>query len=898
MSSLSKKSFNYSNINDKNKTKSNAIKIINQKNNSLKKKSCSSNNIKVSKDALNINITSNTSYISKNTNNNSNQESDIKKRNISKNTQKKTSPKKCTNNNNHLSKTTKPAKKIGTIDTYPSIISTDTLTTKNNNINKSKQNESGYLISFDFLNNRNRKDSSSYYNINNSSNIKANNKEKKNNDYNNYMRHNHNLTDLTTAEKNDAQNFSKSEQNKINSNNRLKLNVQQKNINKIQLNFNMNNNSTINEIESSRNNSASKNDKVCRKIFEPQFIIELKNKYKKKIEKDLSKKNRNSSTINLNNYSSNTTDNIYKNKNSYKIYNLLTDSSQNKITNYKTFYKNIDNNNYYFSSQSSSTFKHINSKKTNNLPKVLIPQNNVEEINEDDLDTVKLENTFISKIESVTSETYKDIQKPKNSVYFFEIPEEQNYNYIQGPIEFEYDNSLDQLTINSNKNEEVIRHNNCSKLNNINIFKIEKKSINTDDDFVNYCDNMKENDEETITNINNNKNNIVFNSISSINEKTISNNCSVSNFNLKVNNNNKFISENKPIKRNNFLDNNKNNKDEGRINCNKNNKSYRKKIIKGNFDSNKNKSSIKTSAKINHNFCQKKQKELLLYRLKNYKTKCFVDIIKKSIMKQMRKYFNMLKNNSMKMKQFIFIIEAIYSFRYKNEFFDKLSIITVDKDGKNQTTPVPNDNDSLNDNNLYSTLRNVYNKNNIFKKPILNFKSLGDNKTDSYFYVKKILNQKNTIPLTNINNIDKIDSIRNKKNSNNKRRLIPNNYKKNSFAKKIALNEHYNINCRNKIGQDEKINNIFMRKKKGYKTDINVDDKEDEVFEEAYKYKILDDERCSNGLFHRNCKADLDERQKLDLKTYFLKEVEKLEFPDTFDKNEPNEGQENVEENY
>jgi hypothetical protein len=233
----------------------------------------------------------------------------------------------------------------------------------------------------------------------------------------------------------------------------------------------------------------------------------------------------------------------------------------------------------------------------------------------------------------------------------------------------------------------------------------------------------------------------------------------------------------------------------------------------------------------------------------------------------------------------------------------------LDKDGNNQTSPVPNDNDSLNnsnslnDNYIYSTLRNVYNKNNIFKKPIINFKSLGENKTDSYFYVKKILYQKNTIPLTNINinNIDKNDYIRNKKNSNNKRHLIPNNYKKNSFAKKFAVNRQYDNmvnNCRNKVEQNDKINNIFMRKNKGYKTDINVDDNEDEVFEEAYKYKILDEERCSNGLFHRNFKADLDECQKLDLKTYFLKEVEKLEFPDTFDKNEPNEGKENVEESY
>ena len=574
-----------------------------------------------------------------------------------------------------------------------------------------------------------------------------------------------------------------------------------------------------------------------------------------------------------------------------------------------------------------------------------------EEINEDDLDTVKQENTFVSKAESITSETYKDIQKPKYSKYFFEVPEEQNYNYIQGPIEFEYENSLDYATLNSkNENGEMIRRNNCSKLNNINIYKIEKKSINTEDDFVNYCDNMKENDELTMTNINNKINN-VFNSISSINEKTISNNCSFSNFNLKVNNNIRYIDEIKAIKMNNFLEKNK--EDEKIIHHKKQLNSYKKKVIKDIFDSNKIKSSNKASMKINKNFSQKKQKELLLYRLKNHKIKFFIDILKKIIIEHIRKFFNKFKNSNMKINQLSYILKKTYTLRYKKYFFNILlklagknntnnnslytqfnpfknyicnrknynnyNMLNIDKDEEHsQTNPVPNDNDtlnisnSINDNNyVSSTLRNVYNKNNIFKKPLVNMKTLGE-KTDSYFYVKKLLYPINTIPSTktniniNINNVDKNDYVRNKKIiNNNKRNLIPNNYKKKTFGtinivnydnKYNSIKENKYDNNGNKKGQEEIIDNNIIKKKKGFKNAINADDNDDEIFEQAYKYKILDEERCSNGLFHRNIKTELDEHQKIDLKTYFLKEVEKLEFPDTLEKNEPNEGQENVDE--
>ena len=926
MSSINRKSFNSGHINDKNKTKSNISKKFNPKNITLQKKSCSSKNIKTSKDDINMNknMTNNLSHISKNKANNNNKNSNTKKGNKPKNIPRKTVPKKTDKNyiNNNISKNIKRFQKKGSIESYPSILSTDTLTIKNNNINSSKKNEAEHIFYFDFLNNQYKKDSLSYFNINKNNNIIIENND-------NNLRHNI-FGDLTTAEKNEEEKFSKSEKNKINinKNNRFIQNINQKDINKIQLNFKLNNN-TIHEIENTQNNSAKK-EKITNKYFEPEFIKEIKQKNNIKVEKTISKKKHNSFSLSLN-YSSNTTDNNYKNKYSYRKFNLFTDSSKNKITNYKTYYRNMDNNNYYILSESSSTFNQINSRKSNRIPKILNNRRQLEEINEDDIDTVKQENTFGSKLESITSETYKDIQIPKNCVYFFEVPEEQNYNHIQGPIEFEYDNSFDQVTIKT-RNEDAANDNNCSKLNNINIYKIERKLISTDDDCVNYYDKMKENDDDTISNINNNINN-GFNSISSFNDKTISNNGSFSNCNLKINNNDKLVSELKTItsKNNNShkidIENEKNKNKEKIVN------SYKKKIIKSNFDTNKAKS-FKASTKINQNYSEEKKKKILLYRLKNYKIKVFVNIIQKNIIKHKRKVFNKFKNIKMKMKQFIFLIKKVYNLECK-EFLDKLSkhndknvkrrfslytpckktfinhnnynnILIFDKDDHNQTTPVPNDYDTLNyssniypDNIISSTIKNNYTQNNIFKKPILNFKSLGD-KTDSFFYVKKLLCPTNNGPFTNFNNLDKNEFIRKKKEINFKRNLIP-KYKKNpnnfSLDNTDKINKNNNININNNIiTESEKKDNIIIRS--SYKSEDIVEDNEDEILEQAYKYKIIDEERCSNGNFHRNIKTELDAHKKIDLKTYFLKEVEKLEFHDGIGNNEPNDGQENVEETY
>ncbi len=184
MSSINRKSFNSGHINDKNKTKSNISKKFNPKNITLQKKSCSSKNIKTSKDDINMNtnMTNNLSHISKNKANNNNKNSNTKKGNKPKNIPRKTVPKKTDKNyiNNNISKNIKRFQKKGSIESYPSILSTDTLTIKNNNINSSKKNEAEHIFYFDFLNNQYKKDSLSYFNINKNNNIII---ENKNDDY-------------------------------------------------------------------------------------------------------------------------------------------------------------------------------------------------------------------------------------------------------------------------------------------------------------------------------------------------------------------------------------------------------------------------------------------------------------------------------------------------------------------------------------------------------------------------------------------------------------------------------------------------------------------------------------------------------------------------------------------
>ena len=943
MSSLNKKSSNPSKIIDnikkiQSKNKSNFTKYI-----SLKKKTHSLSDIKHKQEDIKINNNFQNHY--KQNNNINNNQNSNKKLN---NKQKKIPNKKHKKISNNIIQKKKQFRRVGSIESYPSILSTDTLTIKNNNINLSKKKAEEFIFSFNYLNNKLSKESCSCTDIKSQINNSI-----KNNDNSRIFRNNMNrkvLSELTTAEKNDnKKNISKSEQNDTkNKNDRFKKIIKQNDIDKIKFNFKLDNIPSINEIDTINNNS--ERIEKSKKLIEPEFLKEIKQKNIIKIRNSSSNEKYNTfNTISLN-LSSNTTNN--KIQNNFKNFNLGTHTFRNRILSYKTYYKNIGNNNYYYiMSPISTTFKQINSKKSNRMLNDI--QRPLEEINEDEIDTVKQENTFgCSKIDSITSETLKEIQKPKNCVYFFEVPEEENYSHIQGPIEFEYANSSEPNSLNSK--DEIINVNNCSRLNNINIYKIEEKEINKDDDDVNYYDNMKENDEfipnkknnlsnnltkninnningyinytinnSNFKNINKKNNNInnVFNSISTINEKTISNNGSFSNLNLKINN--ELLSP-EIINIERRYDINENNIDDKNEHKYKKVKSYQKKIIKDNFDFNKPKS-YKSSTRINQNFSEIKQKKILYNRLKYYKIEIFVGIIKKIIKIHIKKIFNRFKGINLRIKQFIFLVDKIYYIKNKKEFYNQLlklndnflrkdfplfipyknypinqnncnMFICDYNNDNNQINPVPNDNDELNHSfNIYYDKKRIIPKikinntqKNLFKKPILNNNYSAD-RTNSYFYKKKIglLGSKNTIP-----------SGRNigKKTIQYKRNLIPKIIKKDYKTEQKRGNKNEKIinnineNTNNKEQHSErKINNLEINEKSDKdNNNNNIGDNEDEILEQAYRYKIFDENRCSNGNYHRNTKSEIDDsaQKKIDsLKTYFFKEIEKLEFPDNNDIN-------------
>ena len=129
-----------------------------------------------------------------------------------------------------------------------------------------------------------------------------------------------------------------------------------------------------------------------------------------------------------------------------------------------------------------------------------------------------------------------------------------------------------------------------------------------------------------------------------------------------------------------------------------------------------------------------------------------------------------------------------------------------------------------------------------------------------------------------------------------KRNLIPKIIKKDYKTEQKRGNKNEKIinnineNTNNKEQHSErKINNLEINEKSDKdNNNNNIGDNEDEILEQAYRYKIFDENRCSNGNYHRNTKSEIDDsaQKKIDsLKTYFFKEIEKLEFPDNNDIN-------------
>ena len=161
------------------------------------------------------------------------------------------------------------------------------------------------------------------------------------------------------------------------------------------------------------------------------------------------------------------------------------------ILNYKTYYKN-NNKVFCNSTNRSITF---NNKQNNFRSMNLSSPNSLSELNEDDIETYKKEDSTINSnldLQCINN----DIQIPKKNINFFEPDAPKNYEYIQGPIEFEYESDLASIknTIINEGNINIA----CSRLKNIEFHEIQKKKTNIENDTINYYDEMEE--EDTIVN--------------------------------------------------------------------------------------------------------------------------------------------------------------------------------------------------------------------------------------------------------------------------------------------------------------------------------------------------------------------------------------------------------------
>ena len=379
------------------------------------------------------------------------------------------------NSQEYYNKINNKEKKKNIIESYPSIKNSDTLILKNNNIILFSKNIINNIHSFNYLNNHKKNNINSlkyvYKNINNICNNTTT--LEKNEMRENSSLNSGNLNLLTTEVKTNDQFNSGSGYSKIFSSDKIK-NTKKNRIENIKLTFNPSNIRFFNQIN------------------EPGFIKAIK-------QKNIM------NNFNINIYHEKDSD-LNLSLSSVENKNIIKNLDSDKKKNYKTYNKKKINN-LFIIKRHSATFD----IKKDNMNSKLQNSDNSLSVNEDDIDTFKQENSLlITEFDSKQLENGHHKTKSKNS---------KLYDYIQGPIEFEYDQENSSNKINQS----------CSKLKGIDIYEIQKKLTSIENDSVYYYNQMNEiNNDLSISDIENTKNNIQYKKsyYSSINDKTISNNCS------------------------------------------------------------------------------------------------------------------------------------------------------------------------------------------------------------------------------------------------------------------------------------------------------------------------------------------------------------------------------------
>ena len=277
----------------------------------------------------------------------------------------------------------------------------------------------------------------------------------------NYINKFHSFEDLNSPKKNLK--FYPVSNNSIKKNNKRNISDKLENINLLT------NKIKTNELQLPKESNSIKfnkkiidghNIKTFNQFFKPRFINEKSHKF-----------------IN----------NLNKIQNNIKNKILIKKEYSQNIPYYNKFSKNNNRNQQFFNSSKSCT-------SFNNLKKKFISKsrNSLSVLNEDDIETFKKDDNSSNSILDYSS-LDNNKQIPKSDIIFFETPKQINYDYIQSPIEFQYESdfSSNQNTINNENDINKI----CSNLKNVKILEIQKKDTNMENDTINCYEQMVEKDE-------------------------------------------------------------------------------------------------------------------------------------------------------------------------------------------------------------------------------------------------------------------------------------------------------------------------------------------------------------------------------------------------------------------
>ena len=246
--------------------------------------------------------------------------------------------------------------------------------------------------------------------------------------------------------------------------------INEKKENKISDNFNiLTTSAETNKLSNSYDKSNSQKNIIISDEKERNKIKVVNHKFQPKFINESQQKN------NVNNY--NLTSINLKEKN-------ITEKLDSKLIIYSKTNPQYKINKIFIPKRYYNSFRN---RKNNFISMDLFSQNSMKFLHEDNIKTIDKKESFdIDKLESLSN--INRIIKNNNNV--FKLSKENIYDYIQSPIEFEYESDISSFKNTINNEEDIIQV--CDKLKGVNFYEIQKKLTNIENSIVNYYDQMVE----------------------------------------------------------------------------------------------------------------------------------------------------------------------------------------------------------------------------------------------------------------------------------------------------------------------------------------------------------------------------------------------------------------------